>query len=718
MPRMRGVSDMKNVMTGIVVLVATAGVAGGCSASGGNSTGSTDGGDTQDSATGDGAGSSSGSDYGSSSGNDSGSSSGAAPSSSSGIDAASDATPDSGAGTDSGNDDGGDAAAGCAPNLSACSNGGAQGLCENALCGTCTDLTDDSTCTSAYGGATTPYLCLSGACAPGDCRQSSDCTDNSNGPTCGAMIANLCGKCANDSQCAGTAATPVCDTATGGCVAGTCTGTGANPPIACPVNASDICCTTACASFTGTHPCCPGAASTAYCTTSLGVGAQCVNNVCTSCPPVTNGQYTVDPNNGSDASGTGAGGGTGGTCAFKTITHALAVLASNTAPMPTITVVGPSTVSAGETFPLGATNVSITTSGGPVTVVVPATKNGISLTNGSLSGTPAAPLSISGTATAGNGILVSGGQCAISNLTVQNFGSATAAGAGITVISPSTGSTSIGQGVISTKNANGMTVTGDGPVIINVPLGGTPTQFNGNARMGIEAGSAEGSITITGTPGADGAGTVQTNQNGYGLYFEQSFKSLTVSTITGLDSWENAVDGMLVSTRSTVKVRGSAFLANGKNGVEVQVYYLQSEPVPSGPVPPTYIDLGTALDGNNTLQAALNLNGGVGLCFDAPGTLAAEGNIFGEGSCVTQAVTLVRNDLCTGGADVGIVGTWGATATIDASQCTIGTYCAKKTCAEQHIQCGPASDGCGGSLSCGGCYPGLCGGGGVPGQCG
>jgi hypothetical protein len=42
------------------------------------------------------------------------------------------------------------------------------------------------------------------------------------------------------------------------------------------------------------------------------------------------------------------------------------------------------------------------------------------------------------------------------------------------------------------------------------------------------------------------------------------------------------------------------------------------------------------------------------------------------------------------------------------------------TCAEENINCGPAGDGCGGTIaSCGTCTPpATCGGGGVPGQCG
>ncbi len=48
-----------------------------------------------------------------------------------------------------------------------------------------------------------------------------------------------------------------------------------------------------------------------------------------------------------------------------------------------------------------------------------------------------------------------------------------------------------------------------------------------------------------------------------------------------------------------------------------------------------------------------------------------------------------------------------------------GGGCAPETCAQQNIACGPAGDGCGGELMCGTCtLPQTCGGGGVPGHCG
>ncbi|HEY8038590.1 MAG TPA: hypothetical protein VIF15_02300, partial [Polyangiaceae bacterium] len=54
-------------------------------------------------------------------------------------------------------------------------------------------------------------------------------------------------------------------------------------------------------------------------------------------------------------------------------------------------------------------------------------------------------------------------------------------------------------------------------------------------------------------------------------------------------------------------------------------------------------------------------------------------------------------------------------------QCGIpdGGNCSPISCATQHLNCGPASDGCGNLLQCGTCVPPQsCGGGGTPGQCG
>jgi hypothetical protein len=47
-----------------------------------------------------------------------------------------------------------------------------------------------------------------------------------------------------------------------------------------------------------------------------------------------------------------------------------------------------------------------------------------------------------------------------------------------------------------------------------------------------------------------------------------------------------------------------------------------------------------------------------------------------------------------------------------------GGACTPLSCAQQGIACGPAGDGCGNVIQCGGCQNGTCGGGGMTGQCG
>jgi hypothetical protein len=55
----------------------------------------------------------------------------------------------------------------------------------------------------------------------------------------------------------------------------------------------------------------------------------------------------------------------------------------------------------------------------------------------------------------------------------------------------------------------------------------------------------------------------------------------------------------------------------------------------------------------------------------------------------------------------------------DLTSCVSAPSCTPLTCAQQKITCGPAGDGCGGTLNCGSCAsPQTCGGGGVAGQCG
>jgi hypothetical protein len=93
-------------------------------------------------------------------------------------------------------------------------------------------------------------------------------------------------------------------------------------------------------------------------------------------------------------------------------------------------------------------------------------------------------------------------------------------------------------------------------------------------------------------------------------------------------------------------------------------------------------------------------------CASFPaGTCGVQGD--GCGGQTADCGTCTAPQTCGGG---GVPGTCGYP---DAGACT------PQTCAQQHINCGPAGDGCGNELMCGPCtLPQTCGGGGTPGQCG
>jgi hypothetical protein len=595
--------------------------------------------------------------------------------SSPGHDASDGATGTGGDASDGATGTGGDAGASCGANNTACSNGGPSELCKANVCSACTDPTDDSNCATAYAGA---FLCLGGVCAPGNCRVNADCATNANGPLCGVTTPNQCGKCTADSQCAGNAAGTVCNTTSGTCVAGTCTASDAGAPAACPVNASEICCGTSCATSVGAHPCCsddPG--STAYCTAQLGMSATCVGNACTACPAVTNGQYTV-ASGGSDTTGTGAGGTPG--CAFASITRAIEVIGPNPALASTITVAGPLTVGAGETFPITLpTRVTVTTSSGAVTVDVPSGKSGFELSapNSGITGGASAPLTISGqTQIATYGILVTTGSAAstqISNLTVTSFlrDGILVENAGVLTIGA--GVTSTLHGLATARRA-GLHVTGAGSAIITVPSGMTPTHFDGNTDHGIFVDS-NGSITLTGsvTSPTTGVGTITTSGNYAAGVWVQQIAGGPQNLIDGLESFgATNGNGLHFFAGSNIRVRNSASLGNANNGVLVSTQGNGSDDI-------TKIDLGTAADagaglGNNVFQEPLAMAGhnvGSGICLNAKantGTLSAEGNTFSAANCATAAAALTATaGRCANNTDLGIIG---AGNDVDVSLCT------------------------------------------------
>jgi hypothetical protein len=622
-----------------------------------------------------------------------------------------------GAATDSGGPeastvDSGDAGA-CGADFTACHENDAPGLCKGGLCSTCVDPTDDAHCTAAYGSANTPFLCVAGACIAGDCRIDTDCETSASGRLCGVATPHECGKCTVDSECAGSApdaGTRVCDTTTGRCVTGACSseadaGPAAGPSI-CPINASDICCASACVPG-GSNACCPG--QDAYCESKLNdLSATCLGGVCTVCAPVSpeSPNYFVDPIHGDDSKGTGNDSASAG-CAFKTITRALAVIEQSVVSA-TVTVIGPSIVdvNGGEVFPIVLpANVMLTTKTGTVTVAVPQGRRGFWLdaANSAIVGGPSGdggavpglviqgstlPLdpNPNGGGMVTNGIIAAGtGLTAataprISNLVIETFrdDGILVEGEGILRIGP--GVTSTRNGTTPGDRANGLYVEG-GQAIIAVGATESPTHFDSNAGHGILV-EGGGSVTVNGTVSnaAAGTGSVTANLNDLaGAWIEQGVANPPENAITGLVAFGSTSGyGLRLVAGSNVKLRSSAALANQLSGVIVS----SSTTFATDDI--SKIDLGAVSDagvsfGGNTFQGTLATakNGGAGLCLATranSGTLHAEGNTFEGVNCATTAVALPLNAAgCDNGACAGGVCDLGITAagnTIDVATCT------------------------------------------------
>ncbi len=559
-------------------------------------------------------------------------------------------------------------ATGCTPEDSACVLGSSNGLCKQGACAACTDPGDDATCESAYGSGSNSYLCIEGSCTPGDCRTSADCS----GLVCGLQQEHFCGKCSTDQQCQSDphyGSSTICSVATGTCVSNACN----NPHDPCTANPADVCC-----SVNGTNQCISGDCCTSA---DCSAGYTCQNHVCTQCQTVSNGAYYVDPVNGSDAATTGSQ-----QCPFKTITHAIAFLGSSLPSAVQVLVKGGTTASTstGEKFPIVVPkNVVIMSddTASPATVSVSAGKSGFVL------GAPSSGLAyliIDGaTNSASTGIVVQSGSnstTTLDHVTVRSFLSD-----GIlvrnSVGSDAGGVLSIGAGVISTSNgttstrASGLRVTDNGSVSIQVSAGQAQTRFDSNTNHGISV-EHKGAVTLTGTAGTGGSGTVATNGNTYaGVWIKQTPGTANpVVTLDGLVSWANTDgNGIRIFAGSNAKVRRSYVLANAGAGILVTQYSEGS--TISNDV--SKIDLGTSSDwGKNVVQATTGSNPNIagGICLtiapNAGMTLAAAGNIFSGGrDCSTSNPgAITRNNTCTQAVDIGLPA--GGSNDIDTSNCT------------------------------------------------
>ena len=575
--------------------------------------------------------------------------------------------------TDRTHADASDSGTTCSPDLSACSNGGIDDLCQAGTCSACTGPSQDTACATAYGGA---FLCLAGACTPGDCRTDANCPL---GQICGLLQPNFCAGCSSDAQCQSDPTYgpgDICDTAGGGtCVSGACS---AADDTACTTNPGDVCCSDTCLSGN----CC----DTPYCQGKFGNSSTCVNHTCTTCDPVGSSKtYIVDPLNGDDSSATGsgtAGGAPVAGCAFRTITRALQFLGSSPGAGTIVSVLDSATVQAGETFPIVVTgNVTVQGVAGPpaTTIEVPASTTGFRLDAPS---SGLANLVIDGTALTGNtGIVVTTGSATTTTLagvTVQNMGDdgIDVVNEGVVTIGPGTGSNDNGS---ATTGRSGMRVKDNGQAIIDV-ASGPPATFNGNGEHGILV-TGGGSLSISGS--VNPAVIVDSNYIA-GLFIEQT-------PVTGGTPPENDVsylqatnsvttNGIHVYAGSSLKLRNSVTGGNAENGIAVTTYD-KGEATQSDDV--SAIDLGSINGltpdyfGLNTFQyasgGAFDPNGGAGICLDltttAAQTLSAAGNIFELVDCSTSSPPAIKHSAhCKDATDVAVTGT-GTTNSVLVTNC-------------------------------------------------
>jgi hypothetical protein len=566
---------------------------------------------------------------------------------------------------------------------------------------TCGACATDGQCTGdmRYG---TGNICYQGTCQVGNCHAiSNDCTAGNAGRLCGVTAPLVCGACASDAQCTTDpfyGNSSICNTTAGAnqgkCVTRAC---GTNNT-ACAANSGDFCCS---------NTCVPGnCCSNTDCANNplFGAGYACTGNTCSHCDGISSNTYYVDPVNGDDVAATGSGksgGATVGACSFRTVTRAMQVIGTFAGAGTKVIIVGagstPRGLAASEVLPITVQpNVTVTTMGGPITIVLPAATSqtnpnntsGFNLTNNGsgVAGDASAPLILDGNGnTSGFAIAVSGsGTMSLSNLTIQNTRAHS--------INVTAATLNIGAGLV-VKNAgvtgvvrNGLNVSG-GVVNINVPSG-TPTQFTANTQYGIEV-SALGSLNVTGAavmpPTGNGTVVVSANQGAAGLYIHQTAGgALATNSINGLVAWNNNTDGVRFGAGSAIKVRNSVFGANvrygmvivqGNGGTTAQQRDLSTINLGVGGTTPDY--------GHNYLQtptSVLGRNTSTGLCVTLGGgasgaaVLNAAGNymVYGAGGgmqvdCSTTAQTVTSSVGCGSGASIGITAASAATAVL--SQC-------------------------------------------------
>jgi len=524
------------------------------------------------------------------------------------------------------------------------------------MCTACTqDAAGDTACATQYAQ---PRVCVSGACVLGNCRSSADCTGGNAGKQC---VNNQCVACTSNASCQGDAtygAATICHVAAGAnqgqCVADTCT----TASQSCPANPS-------------VNFCCPGTGGNRCLTGNCCVqgdcafGQICTNSQCVQCTTVSDGNYYVDPKNGSDTVGiTGSA-----TCAWRSIGFALAQLAGSAQPA-TINVKATAdvAVASGEVFPIGIAT-ALMNGGGTVRIVpanrtirgagtdvptikVPTGNYGFALAapDSRLSQMIIEPADTSSDAAKSN-YAIRVFQGSTSSTVIDHITARSARFDGIRVERAGTGTAAgvltINGGVTVTAAGSlaGLNVSGNGRVTINGGAGPDVVRFLNNGAFGIVV-QERGSIAISGSAtypvaagGDEGTVIVKGNASG-GISIFQCISDLTkytnttvpggpalatgtgncpvtlggladappLNTLDGVAIWSHAggtLNGLTVTAGSQVKLRNSVILGNARAGVSVS----NGPTVSSGATYTVFdlssIDLGKAGDpGRNRLQVA------------------------------------------------------------------------------------------------------------------
>ena len=401
----------------------------------------------------------------------------------------------------------------------------------------------------------------------------------------------------------------------------------------------------------------------------------------------------VDPVNGVDSatngSGVAAGAVTAGSCAFKTITYALAHL--KTATIVNVLTTGTVSVATnGETFPISVpANVTVQGSGGAAIIsdVSNDATAGVAFTLSS-AGSALSSLIIDGasgaTNTAVHGIVATAGATStLGDVEVRNF-SAAGIRAEAGTLSITSGTNSHNNGLGGAADLSGLHILGSGHV--TVTGGATPIQFSHNGQSGILiSGNGTATLTLVGTPGTGTAGSVVANNNTVdGVEINQTGAIPQLIKITGLVAASNTKDGLRVFGGSNVQVRGSVFISNADNGVNVET----ANGAGARDNNVSNIDLGTDVTthaGNNVFQSVSLPNNSAGVCLNIAlnrtQALNAEGNTWiasgASVNCASTAALLTEGTgkACAGGVDIGGSGLNPTTITgssngVNAQSCT------------------------------------------------